>query len=121
MEHVPSVRAYVEGWRLKAADEQAEARRRREQNVARMRPVARMLAERFGIRRVVLFGSAALGTDQLGSDVDLAVEGLAPAQYFAAFHALEAELGLELVDLVEIERAGHLLRAAIDRGIVLHG
>jgi predicted nucleotidyltransferase len=69
-----------------------------------MQPVASMLAERFGIRRVVLFGSAALGTDRPVSDVDLAVEGRTPADYFAAFHSLEVELGVERLDLGEIEQ-----------------
>jgi predicted nucleotidyltransferase len=76
---------------------------------------AQLLKERFGAERVILFGSAAgqgIWHDQ--SDVDLAVEGLAPEKFFAAYAACRDALprGLEL-DLVPLERAYPEMRARI--------
>ena len=48
----------------------------------------RLLKERFGARRVILFGSlAGQGPWHGRSDIDLAVQGLAPDEFFAAYSA----------------------------------
>lgn len=76
---------------------------------------ATVLRHRFGARRVIPFGSVVgVGTWHAGSDLDLAVEGIAPEQFFRAWAALREMLppGLE-VDLVDLEHAGEALRARI--------
>lgn len=65
---------------------------------------ARLLRERYGTTRVVLFGSLAIGTVTAQSDLDLAVEGLPNASYFAALADLMALVGGP-VDLVRLEDA----------------
>lgn len=78
---------------------------------------AAVLRHRFGARRVIPFGSVVgVGTWHAGSDLDLAVEGIAPEQFFRAWAALRQLLppGLE-VDLVDLEQAGEALRARILR------
>jgi predicted nucleotidyltransferase len=81
-----------------------------------VRRAAAMLKERFGVRRVVLFGSLADEEwFQEDSDVDIAVEGLAPKDYWDAWELLEDVIRERLVDLVEIESAGVGLRQAIER------
>lgn len=75
----------------------------------------RLLVERFGARRVILFGSAAgRGVWHERSDLDLAVEGLAPERFFAAYTACCEQLpkGIEL-DLVPLERVIPVMRARI--------
>lgn len=72
-----------------------------------------MLRWDWGVRRVILFGSLASGTwTSETSDVDLAVEGLAPD---ALFRALGVVLGIVRwpVDLVRLEEAPPALREAI--------
>lgn len=113
--------ALTAGWRRRAEEQAAAAERQRRSDIERLRPHAQMLAERFGVTRVVLFGSRARGSSRPGSDVDLAVEGLPDSRYIEALRALETELGPEAVDLVQAEQAGASLRAKIDAGIVLHG
>jgi predicted nucleotidyltransferase len=56
-----------------------------------------------GAREVYLFGSAARGRTDLGSDVDMAVSGLPPEVYYRAAAAASDVLGrpLDLVDLDE--------------------
>jgi predicted nucleotidyltransferase len=74
-----------------------------------------ILRDRFRARRVILFGSVVgHGTWHPGSDLDLAVEGIPPEQFFQAWAALRELLppGLN-VDLVDLEHAGEALRARI--------
>jgi hypothetical protein len=47
--------------------------------------------------------------------VDLAVEGLRPADYWKAWRLLEDSLGDRSVDLIELETAGESLREAVER------
>lgn len=79
---------------------------------------AHLLRERFGARRVVLFGSAAGDAPwHERSDLDLAVEGLAPELYWIALNACYEVLppGLEL-DLVLLETAWPTLRERLIEG-----
>ena len=76
---------------------------------------AQILRDRFGARRVIPFGSVVgHGTWHPGSDLDLAVEGIPPEQFFQAWAALRELLppGLD-VDLVDLTQAGEALRARI--------
>jgi predicted nucleotidyltransferase len=76
---------------------------------------AHVLHTRFGARRVVPFGSVVEnGQWHARSDLDLAVEGLAPEQFFHAWASLRAILpaGLEL-DLVALEDVSAEMRARI--------
>lgn len=88
---------------------------RKEQALEAAASCARLLKERFGARRVILFGSiAGQGPWHERSDIDLAVEGLAPVDFFPAYSACRDLLprGLEM-DLVPLERAYPEMRARI--------
>jgi len=94
------------------ADEQGEQR----ELLARVREAARTLKRRFGVRRVVLFGSLAHASWFISdSDVDLAVEGLDTADYWQAWGLAEEIIGDRPVDFIQIEAAGESLRQAIGR------
>ena len=82
---------------------------------------AALLRRRFAVRRVILFGSLADGDwFSADSDIDVAVEGLAPGDYWEAWRLLESVIGERPVDLVEIESAGESLRRMIERtGMIL--
>ncbi len=58
--------------------------------------------QRFGVGRVFLFGSFSRGIPSAVSDVDVAVEGLAPAEQFRAMAWLSSMVGRD-VDLVRLE------------------
>ncbi len=93
-------------------------RQRRGHEVAR--GCARILKERFGASRVILFGSM-LDTERLTphSDIDLAVRGLPERDYFRAVATL-LDVDPEFsVDLVEEQRANPHILKAIERGIEL--
>lgn len=96
---------------------EAERRERagaRAQTIRSRLPAAKkLLTEKYGARRVVLFGSFARGTTTERSDVDLAVESLLPEGYFTAIADLTGLLDTP-VDLVEIEKAPQSLRTRIE-------
>ncbi|MCQ3980537.1 MAG: nucleotidyltransferase domain-containing protein, partial [Anaerolineae bacterium] len=77
------------------------------------------LKNRFRARQVILFGSlAGQGVWHSQSDIDLAVEGVDPADFFKAYVACSNLLpdGLEL-DLVPLESASPELQARILREV----
>ncbi len=84
------------------------------------RRLATLLRSRFGVRRVVLFGSLARGEFGRGSDIDLAVEGLAADRLFRAGADLDEMAHGIRVDLVPVESATRSLRDRLENeGIVL--
>jgi predicted nucleotidyltransferase len=107
---------------LRARDRQIrEARRERAREVRERLPaLVRELSEGFGVRRVVLFGSLLTGELYERSDIDLAVEGLSPDEYWRALDAACVALGVP-VDLVRLEEAPTSLADRIAReGEALH-
>jgi predicted nucleotidyltransferase len=94
----------AETLRLREQAQRVAARRRAEALLARLPAAKQILCGAYGAGSVVLFGSIARGDARPDSDVDLAVEGLPPAVYFAAVADLMAALGCT-VDLVRLEEA----------------
>jgi predicted nucleotidyltransferase len=107
--------------RLKA--ESAAARRRfSEQARAEAEAFAARLVREFGATRVVLFGSVARGEARPGSDIDLAVAGIAPARFFDAAAAAFADVRCATVDLAPLDALHPHIRARVDtEGVVLVG
>jgi predicted nucleotidyltransferase len=109
---------YLRGWTGRAAPAtlDPEAVKRREALLERVREAALALKARFGVRRVILFGSLAHEAWFMDdSDVDLAVEGLRAADFWAAWRLAEEVVAVRRVDLVDYEVASEGLRGAIDR------
>lgn len=99
-------------WGSMMSDQVATSQQEALELVARC---ANLLQERFGVKRVIPFGSViGPGTWHSGSDLDLAVEGVAPEQFFRAWSMLRELLPPDLdVDLVALEQASEVLRARI--------
>ena len=76
---------------------------------SRLPAMAELLRSKYGVRSLRLFGSLARGEAHAHSDIDLAVEGLAPTRYFEAL-ADVMRLGRGPVDLLRIEDAPASLR-----------
>jgi len=75
--------------------------------------LGRILAAEFGVERVYLFGSFAWGPDtRSDSDLDLAVQGLAPGKFVLA-HLRLSNASKYAIDLVRLERLPDLLRNRI--------
>ena len=79
-----------------------------------------VLVAEFGVRRAVLFGSLLRGMAHPETDIDLAVEGLRPEQYFAALTRC-AEVAGRNVDLLLMEESGTALLDFVEgKGEVLY-
>ncbi len=98
------IEEYVERWRRRQAIERERNRRLAHRARCDAGRIAAMLREKFGATRVILFGSLVTERFSAGSDIDLAVDGLAPADYFPAL----AEAG-KLTDFpVDLKPLGEL-------------
>jgi predicted nucleotidyltransferase len=93
-----------------------DERRTQEHLMRRVRQAADALKARFGVRRVVLFGSLAHEAWFVpDSDVDLAVVGLRTEDYWRAWRLAEDIIADRPVDLIDVETAVDSLRRAIER------
>ena len=106
--------------RERARRTSAARRRRREKAWEVARVAAALLKSRYRATRVVAFGSLT-EADRFHpwSDVDLAVWGLPPGDYFEAVARVLDAGGDMKVDLIRAERCRPYLRAAIERGVEL--
>jgi predicted nucleotidyltransferase len=106
------MQGYVDGFRARCA--LAEGRRR-ELEAGALAAVERWV-ERLqrvpGVRRIILYGSLAKGTFREGSDVDLAVEGLAAVDHFRLWAELERDESFRL-DLHRWEELSEGLREVV--------
>ena len=73
---------------------------------------SRLLAERYRLKRVYLFGSLAEGLFLKGSDVDLAVEGMGFEDYLKALAEFRYIDGIP-VDIVHLDFCKSELRRAV--------
>lgn len=99
--------------------DQADCEERRAEARAIAETCIRVLKERFGVREVYLFGSlVGEGPWHAGSDIDLAVEGLPPQDFWHAWEELERLVPSWLeVDLFPLERVYPEVRAHILREV----
>ncbi len=77
------------------------------------------LARRYRVGRVLLFGSSA-GEQTDAGDIDLAVEGLAPARFFSFYADLIFSLS-KPVDLVDLGRKSRFTDIIRREGVALYG
>jgi predicted nucleotidyltransferase len=82
----------------------------------------RETAEKFGAKRVLLFGSALTGSEDEARDIDLAVEGLDSLQIYEFMMELfEApELNGKPVDVIHIESRPPILPIILDEGVEIY-
>lgn len=107
---------YRAGARRREEQERRQQAQRAQRAWMLAQRAAVLLKERFGARRVVLFGSLARrDLFHHRSDIDLAVEGIRSQDFWQAWSVLDT-LGSEFeIDLMDIETASPTLRLEIER------
>jgi len=89
---------YIDYWR----DRQARQKRYHQQLAEKARQevtqMASLLVDQYDVQRIILFGSLTRDRFVAESDIDLAVEGLAPAKYFEVLSRLN-QMAERSVDL----------------------
>ena len=109
--------AYKRGARDREARRRQEVARRREAAWTVARQAARLLKETFGAVRVIVFGSLVHGAwFHPGSDIDLAVAGIAPEMFWRAWCTLDRISDGFEINLVALEGAADRLRHEIEAG-----
>lgn len=82
--------------------------------------ISQVLRERYRVQRIVLFGSLAKGQFTNESDIDLAVAGLAPEDFFTAYAEID-QLSQFKVDLKPLENLhSHFYHRVLAQGEVLY-
>ena len=103
-------------WQQRRAAQQELSQRLARQARMDVTRIAAVLRQQFGVRRIILFGSLAERRFAPGSDIDLAVEGLAKADLFAALAQVN-ELSRFQVDLKPLEELEpHFRRKVLTTG-----
>jgi predicted nucleotidyltransferase len=115
------MRGYIETARRREAERRAALARRREHALTVAHAAAALLRERYGVSRIVLYGST-LRAERFDerSDIDMAVWGLSFAEHYRAWNeidALDDEIGVDLVRFDEAEP--HIQHAIQSEGIDL--
>jgi len=100
---VTEIRDYIKAWRKRAKSSRDADNRRAQEAYEAARRCAETLVDKFGARRVYLFGSLAEGMFKRASDIDLVVEGLNPVLFFKAYVEISDLAGKFNVDLIPFE------------------
>jgi len=100
---MPEIQNYIDSYRRRAKASRQATRLRAEKAFEIALRCAEKLVEEFGAERVFLLGSLAEGRFRATSDIDLAVERLAPAVYFKASARISRLAGEFEVDLIPFE------------------
>jgi uncharacterized protein len=79
----------------------------------------RDLAAKYDVKRVLLFGSAAR-LERGYRDIDLAIEGIRPRDFFRFYGELLGRLSLP-VDLVDLAKPGRFTDLIRQEGIPIYG
>ena len=79
----------------------------------------REISKKYSVKRVLLFGSS-LAPDKEGRDIDLAVEGVSPKDFFRYYG--ELILGLSKpVDVIDLSGTSKFIKMVRQEGIALYG
>ena len=77
------------------------------------------ISEKYGIKSVLLFGSC-VESDKTGNDIDIAVEGLAPRDFFSFYADLLFSLS-KPVDIVDLSVKSKFTRQILQEGVLIYG
>jgi predicted nucleotidyltransferase len=83
------------------------------------RQAIRELATKYEVKKVLVFGSAAR-RDSGYRDIDLAIDGIRPQDFFPFYGELLRRLSLP-VDLVDLSRPGRFTRMIREEGVPIYG
>jgi predicted nucleotidyltransferase len=111
---------YLQQWRDRQTQIRARNQALAQQARADCEAIANTLAHQFGATQVILFGSLARGRFHSESDIDIAVAGLAKADFFPALAAVN-RLTQRWVDLKPLEDLEpYFYQRVMDTGEVLY-
>jgi len=119
-EHKPDYSSYIKGYRERLEKQRARLKQLREHVLVEAKNIALFLATRYNVDLVVLFGSYAKGTHRIGSDVDIAVQGMNSSDYWRAWAAVDklTDFSIDLRRLEDFPESSRKL--ILEYGVVLY-
>jgi uncharacterized protein len=118
----PNSSQYIERWQHRLVLQQEQNRDLAHQARQKLPQLIQLLTDQFHATQIILFGSLAKGTFRQGSDIDLAVAGIAPENYFSALAAINRLSDSFPIDLKPIEDLEpHFFQWVIQTGEYLYG
>ena len=99
---VKTLDRYLAYWKKKRAETENFNRRLESEAKNELCQIVSLLTEKYGVRRILLFGSLKTGGFNKSSDIDLAVEGIRAEDFFAALAAVN-QVSRFAVDLKPLE------------------
>ena len=111
--------AHIRAWKHRAEQQAKHDARAAQQARDALPHLIELLQSTYHTKHIILFGSLAHGCFHTQSDIDLAVEGIEPAQFFYALADLNA-LAPSRVDLKPLESLEvHFKQRVLSTGEVL--
>jgi len=77
------------------------------------------LSKKYRVKRVFLFGSS-LDKERISKDIDIAIEGIPPKEFFKYYGDLLLQLS-KPVDVVDLEGSSKFIRLIKKEGELLYG
>ncbi|MBO8129196.1 MAG: nucleotidyltransferase domain-containing protein [Peptococcaceae bacterium] len=111
---------YVSGWLKREKEREARLKQQHQLALKKAFEIAQMLKAKYGVKKVVLFGSVVNGKYWAHSDIDIAVHGMDEDRYLdMAWEASQIALPFK-VDLLPFEKVSKALQRKItDEGLVI--
>jgi len=111
---------FVEYWKRQQIINHQQYQRLAQQAWRDVDRIVRALRQGYGVRRVIVFGSLVKEEFSAGSDIDLAVAGLAPEDFFSAYAEIN-RLSRFQVDLKPMESLHpHFRRRVLSQGEIIY-
>lgn len=96
---------YLAYWRKKRAEKEKLNSRLESEAKSELHKIISVLAEKYKVRRIILFGSLKTGEFTETSDIDIAVEGIKDEDFFSALAAVNrvSRFSVDLKPLEDLE------------------
>ncbi len=79
----------------------------------------REISEKYAAKRVLLFGSSLISGRE-GRDIDIAVEGIAPREFFKYYGNLMLRLS-KPVDVIDLSETSKFVALVKEEGVLIYG
>lgn len=106
---------YKKAWQERLLKKKNEERKRKEEAVEKAKKASLLLKEKYGINRVILFGSLAKDRFFANSDIDLAIDGTGEEDYISMAWDVWLEVRPFKVDLVPVQEVEDRVKERIER------
>ena len=110
------IEPYLQYWKTRQIKEELHNKQLAKQAREQLPSVVKLLVDEFQANKIILFGSLAKGTFHQDSDIDLAVAGIEPSQYFKALAQVNS-ISDRWIDLKPLESLEpHFLKRVLETG-----